>query len=1046
MEKQAQEKSGITAKAIRYPIATLTLTSLVIVLGFFFLDRLAVDLLPSITYPQITVTTNYPGTAPEVMEQQVTRVLESRLAATENVIAIESRASEGRTNVNLYFDYGTDIDLALQDAARNLELARTQLPVGVTPPRIYKRDPSQMAIFEAGFTSSIRSPIEVRDWLENVLVPQVQAVRGVGGGEVAGGQIREIQVILDQYLLENYGLSITEIEALLRNENIDIAAGQVTSSSFDVMAKTDGRFRGAEDVANLVVQIPGTSNHIRLGELAEVVDTFQDQRLFVRLNSEPATRLSITKLPDANTVAVIDRLKRELDRLQRSGFIPEDVIFSITRDQSFFINSSIRAVSSAAVLGGFLAMIIVVLFLGSLRKALIIGITIPIALFIAFTLMAFGGLTLNIMSLGGLALGVGLLLDNGIVMLENIYRHKEDYKKNGKNAAIDGSNEVTSAVIASTLTNLAAVLPFLLIPGLAAMLFQDLIITISLAIIASLAAAITLVPTLAALFSRIETKSGFNESKLIKEFNKIIDLLRGQYLRLARLLFQRDLTVISLSIILFIGSFFVLSRLGTEFLPQVDDGSVFAGIRLPPGTPPDVTYNYALTLEDTIREMPHIENVFGLVGGHLGGGILNERPGTARFSIQLTPAVSRPGMSGGQWVQELQEKLDQLEIPGARLVTRPPRIPGIRISTAGTAVSIGIVGQDIELLDRVGRTLLLELEGIPGLVDLDMSRSDRSPLLNININRERAADFGLNISEIGTAVRTAVHGSVPTRFSSGSRDYDIRLLLPRDEVRDPDDLSNLILFRRGTDSIRLGDVATFDLTDGPAHIERENQVRILRLGGDVNTAVSDIGAVNNAIRERISELSLPDEVNLIFGGEEEVIRETRQALTTVIFLALFLVFVVLAVQYEKLTNPVVILVSSPLALVGVSLALWSTGVLLSAPALLGIVLLMGIVVNNAILLIEYIEIGRQEQGLVPLEAALDAARVRFRPILMTTLTTIFGMVPLALGLGSGSELMQPLAIVVIGGLFVSMALTLIVIPSFYLLVARLLERFNLAPN
>ena len=1038
----ADTRGGITGTAIRHPVGTLALASVVVVLGLFFLDRLAVDLLPTIEYPHIRVTVNYPGTAPEVMEQQVTRVLEANLAATENLSSIESRASEGRTNVNLIFEYGTNIDLALQDASRNLELARTQLPPDIDPPRLYKFDPSQDPIYEVGFTSPVRSQLQVRDWLENELTPQVQAIQGVGGVEVSGGQIREIQIVVDQERLNLYGIALADIEEVLADENIDIAAGQVTSETFDVMAKTDGRFRSVEDIERIVIAIPDSTEHLTLGELATFSDTHQEQRIFVRLNGAPATRLSVTKLPDANTVAVIDAVKAELERLEATGFIPDDIDYRVTTDQSFFINSSIGAVSMAALLGALLAMLVVLLFLGSFRKALVIGLSIPLAILATFAMMGLGGLTLNVMTLGGLALGVGLLLDNSIVMLENIDRHREEYEKDHLDAAFDGSREVMSAVIAATMTNLAAVTPFLLITGLAAMLFRELILTISFAIVASLAAALTLVPMLAALLSKVRFESGFSRSLIMRGVDAMVGAATSAYLWLAGHAFRLKWLVVFAAGAALFASLELVDDLGEEFLPQVDDGNVSVFLRLPPGATPQITYDRAMLVESAIDEMPHVENAFGLVGGHLGGGILNARPGTVRYSIQLVPASQRPDMTAGQWVRKMEARLDDLEVPGARVGARPPRLPGIRTSSDGSSVSFGIIGDDIDELDRIGEELVDYLEDIPGLSDFDLGRSSRSPLLNIDVDRDRAADLGLNVRYVGESLRRAVNGSVPTRFSTGITEYDIRLMLPRDEVRHTEDLSNLILFRHHGESIRLGDIASFSMDEGPAHIERENQVRIIRLGGDINTEVTDLGTVNAEIQRRLADFDMPDNYSVIFGGEQEIIEETNRILMTVTLLALFLVFVVMAVQYERLANPLVILTAAPLALIGVIALLWLTETVLSAPVLLGVILLVGIVVNNAILLVEYIELGRQDRGLSSYEAALEAGRIRFRPILMTTLTTVCGMLPLAIGLGEGAELMRPLAIAVVGGLMVSMALTLFVVPSLYLIVAPISEKLT----
>jgi hydrophobe/amphiphile efflux-1 (HAE1) family protein len=1039
--KNGRKYSGISSASIRRPVGTMAIASLVIVIGFFLFDRLPVDLLPEINYPQIRVTVNYPGTAPEVMEEQVTRVLEANLASTENLISIQSRASEGRTNVNLIFEYGTNIDLALQDASRNLELARTQMPQDIQPPRLYKFDPAQDPIYEAGFTSTIRSPMEVRDWLETNLLPQLLSIHGVGGVEVAGGLVREIQVVADQDRLAYYNLSMRDIIEAVGTENIDIAAGQVTSATFDVMAKTDGRFTSVADIELVVISLPDSDRRIRLSDVAAVSDTHREQRMFVRLNGRPATQLSVTKLPDANTVQVVDNVAARMNELDESGFIPADIEYQATRDSSFFIRSSIRAVSTAAILGAVLAMLIVMLFLGSLRKSFVIGISIPIAITATFAMMGAGNLTLNIMSLGGLALGVGLLLDNSIVMLENIFRHRDQLKKNADDAAHSGSKEVSSAIVAATMTNLAAVLPFLLIIGIASMLFRELILTISFAIVASLAAALTLVPMLATLLSRIRFSSGFSESRFIRGFNRGLARLTSGYRSALERAVRYRYLVIGSAVLVFILVLSLIGDLGSEFLPAVDDGGVSVSVFLPPGTTPDETNRVSLIVEETIGEMPYIESTFALIGGHLGGGIINERPATARWGIQLVPAPQRRDLPAGQWVAMMEERLEALELAGARIFVRPPRIQGIRTNIAGTDISLGIVGDDINTLDRLGRDIVEHLDGIDGLSRLELSRQDRSPLLSVNVDRERAAAYGLKVGEIGEAVRNAVHGAVPTRYSAGRMEYDIRVMLPREQTSDPEGLANIIIHRSGNGSpLRLGDVADFSLGDGPAHIERENQVRVIRINGDVNTAVSDISAVNQTIRERMREYDMPMGYNIIYGGEEEAIRETNRSMITAAMLAIFMVFVVLAVQYERLANPIVILSAIPFAVVGAGVMLWLTGTNLSAPVLLGIILLIGIVVNNAILLVEYIEIGRRGEGLSPFRAAVAAGTVRFRPIMMTTMTTVFGMMPLAIGLGEGAELMRPLALTVIGGLLFSTLLTLFVVPCLYIVISGAAEK------
>lgn len=1037
-----QRGGGLTQQAIRRPVGTLAIASVVFVLGLFFIERLPIDLLPSINYPQIRVTVNYPGVAPEVMEEQVTRVLEQNLAATENLVRIYSRASEGRTNVNLLFDFGTNLDLALQDASRYLELARTQLPPDIEPPRLYKFDPSQDPVWLAGFSSTVRPEVEVRDWIENRLAPQLLAIHGVAGVEAAGGMLREMEVVVDQDRLRSYGLHMQDVVDALAAENVDIAAGWMTSARFDVMGKTDGRFTSVADIGNVLLALPDhPRDRIRLAEVAEIRDGYQRQRLFSRLNGTPAVQVSVFKLPDANTVGVVDEINATLSRLERSGFIPEDIRYQTISDPAFFIRSAIRSVSTAAILGGVLAMLMVLLFLGSLRKSFVIGLSIPIALMATFALIGGSGLTLNIISLGGLALGIGLLLDNAIVMLENIYRHRDQLGKRPEEAARDGAGEVVSAITAGTLTNLAAVTPFLLITGMAALIFRELILTIAFAILATLAAALTLVPMLAALLGHVRWQSGLDRTLPLRAFNAAVMGLRAGYRRILPGVLRLRWLVLGGAAAALFGAIQLGGQLGNEFLPRVDDGAVSVRLVLPPGTPPEETDAAAREVEELVAGMPHVETVFTLVGGHLSGGIVNERPGTSNIRVQLSPARQRPEMPAGDWVAEAQQRIDRtVELPGARINVRPPSIRGLRFSISGDDLSIGIVGEELDELQRLAREITGRLQGIPGLEGVEVGREDQSPLLRIAIDRDRAADLGLRGIDIGRAVRQAVDGAVPTRYTNNNQEYPIRVRLPDEAVSDADTLGNLLLFRNNGVPVLLRDVASFELGEGPAHIERENQSRIARVNGDINTRVADVGTVMAAVEARLADLELPEQYSLIFGGQWETIQETNRELTTVILLAVFLVFVVLAVQYERLSNPLVILATAPLALIGVVLMLWLTATPLSAPVLIGVVLLIGIVVNNAILLVEYIEIGRRERGLDLHRAIVEAGATRLRPILMTTSTTVLGMTPLAIGIGEGAEIMRPLALAVIGGLLVSMLLTLVVIPCLYYIVSGWSER------
>jgi multidrug efflux pump subunit AcrB len=443
-------------------------------------------------------------------------------------------------------------------------------------------------------------------------------------------------------------------------------------------------------------------------------------------------------------------------------------------------------------------------------------------------------------------------------------------------------------------------------------------------------------------------------------------------------------------------------------------------------------------IEEALQSMPHVETVFAMTGGHLYGGVVSERPGFARMAVKLADAAERPELPAGLWVRQANQKLRSLDIPNAGIWIRPPRIPGLNFGASGDDMEVMIVGEDLDLMQALARELLGDLEGIEGLADLQMSRDDRMPLLNINVDRERAAALGLNVAEVGRSLRDAVTGAIPTRYSTGGEEYDIRVRLPREVTSDPNALSQLMIAAPDGRPVQLSEVATFALGDGPEDIERENQMRVQRITGSFNTELNDVGSIMQATRDRVDQLGLPNNYGVIFGGQFETIEETNQEMFTVILLALFLVFVVLTVQYERLSNPIVIMAAAPLSVIGVVASLWVTGTPLSAPAFLGLILLIGIVVNNAILLVEYIERAKA-RGLDIQAAVVEAGGIRLRPILMTTLTTVAGMLPLALGMGSGANLMQPLAIAVIGGLLSAMVLSLVLIPCLYVIVQALAQ-------
>jgi CzcA family heavy metal efflux pump len=1032
-----------------------------LVLGSVFIGDIPLDLLPRIVYPSVRVNVSNPGVEPGVIEETIAKPLESALSTTENVTRVETEIREGSAGVNLHFPYGINPDIALQNASTNLNRARSQLPEEASPPTIGKQDPSQSPVYEVAFSSAELSLMQLRNWVDERLKPQILMVEGVASVDVSGGLVREMRVTLDQERLQSYGITVSEVITALRTANQDVAAGRIGSTEHEVVGKTEGKFRSIADIRGVLLDVGG-GRRVPLTEVASVVDTVQRQRLWARLTKcEPvegseagdsncpagvqAVRVSVRKQPDGNTVSISDNVEAKLRLLEESNFIPGSVDYEVIRKPADFIRNSLYSVQEAAVLGALLSMIIVLLFLGSLRKTLVIGLAIPIAILATFVLMGMADLTLNIMSLGGLALGVGMLVDNSIVMLENIFRKRdEEGIEDPEEAAHEGAAEVTSAVTAATTTHIAAVVPFLLVTGLTALVFRELILTISFSIAASLAVALTLVPMLSAQFAKVKFSSGIGNSRALRAFDRGMDRMREWYRAGARVTLRRPAMVVAGGVLSLVAAYFLTRNLGSEFLPQVDDGNVGVSMNLRPGSTPEQTNALSLEVERMVREMPHIQSMFATAGGAAFGGATANSSGRGNIDVRLVPLHDR-GMSADEWVTLIQAKVSERGFPGARVFARPPRIQGLRTNFAGSDISIAIQGDALDTLQQIARDIASIARGTPGLQNMEASTEEAAPILSIRLDRERAGYLGLNVAAVGQTLRTALDGTVATRYAEGNREFDVRVMLPREKFSSPEDLGAVALFpggRGGGAPVYLRDVADVGMKLAPTGIRRENQNRIIRLNGDVVTEEVSIGEVTDSIRNRVAELEIPDGYSVIMGGENEAIRDNNRQLVLVAALAIFLVFVVMAIQYESIINPLVILVAVPLSLVGVGMALWVTQTPLSAPVLLGVILLAGIVVNNSILVVEYAEEYRQRPGVSLEEAVISAGAVRLRPILMTTLTTLLGMTPLALGIGEGTEMMQPLAIAVIGGLSISTILTLLVVPSAYVTAQRAGDRLK----
>jgi multidrug efflux pump subunit AcrB len=1063
--QQVQQRSGfsISSISIRRHIGTLMLTLAVIVIGVFYITRLPVDLLPSITYPRIGVRLAAPGVSPEVAVDEITRPLEEAFSATEGVIQVYSQTREGNVSVDLYFQPGGNIDQALNDATAAFNRSRGTLPETIEDPRLFKVDPSQLPVYEFALTSPSLGGVDLRVFAEEELARELSVVPGVAGVDVSGGVQEEVRVNIDLDRLQAVGVGLTDVLDELRERNQDISGGRILGPNSEPLTRTVGRFQTADEIRNLLFEVSSNNSsttsvtgsqtsaasvtntlprRIYLRDFAEVIDGSEQQRVFVSLNREEAVKVSIQKQPDANSINVVDGVKKRLEELRQSGIVPEGTVLTTTLDESQFIRNSISNVTTSGLVGAALAAIAVLLFLGSLRQTFIIVVAIPLATLAAIIFMGLFGLSLNVFSLGGLALGVGIVVDNSIVMLENIAEGvgmtpgKSSRTRLNQRQLIDqaeqSSREVESALIASTSTNLVAVLPFLLIGGFISLLFNELILTISFAVAASILIAVTIIPMLASRLLAWRWSSRLTEFWLLKQFNRRFDAATGGYGRFLAGVLRYRVLVIGLAILLFGGSsLWMAPQIPQEILPRISTGQANLFAQFPPGTPVETNRKVMAAVDDLLLKQPETEYVFSTSGGFLFGSNTSENPLRSSSTITL-----KPGTDVEAYVERVTAEFEKLNLAGIRLRLSPGQVRGLILSNSpvrGAEVDIILQGNDSENLQQAGRQVLAAMEEQVTLARFRPDADPRQPEIQIRPDWERVAAVGLTTQDIGDTIQTAIEGSIPTQLQRGNRLVDVRVQLNEESVRSVSQLSRLPLFVDNNRQVRLSDVAQIVEGQAPGEIQRINQREVFIIAGNLTEGASLSQALEQ-VNNVLSSLDLPEGVSVLPSSATQSNQELQNSLKLLGGLAAFLVFVVMAVQYNSLVDPLVIMLTIPLALAGGILGLYITKTAIGATVIVGAVLLVGIVVNNAIIMVELANQIREEAGVDRRTAILKAAPQRLRPVLMTTITTVLGMFPLALGIGEGSEFLQPLGVVVFSGLSLATLLTLFIIPCFYTLL------------
>ncbi|HEX6971232.1 MAG TPA: efflux RND transporter permease subunit [Limnochordia bacterium] len=999
---------SIARWAVHRPVGTWMLIAAMIVLGGTAMRRLPLALFPDITFPAAVVITDYPNVGPWEVESQVTRPLEEVLATVSNATRVSSTSAPGQSTVVVEFNWGADMDFAALEMRERIDLVRDFLPDGVGSPRIFKFDPSlqPMFTFSVGGTSDL---VTLRRRVDEEVKPRLERLEGVASVSVSGGLEREIRIEVDQAKLKAWGLTLNDIQQALAAGNLNLPGGTIVAGERELLLRTVGEFESLDQIRQTVIAA-GPAGVVRVGDVAAVLDTFKPGASLSRLNGAPSVTVNVQKESEANTVEVSDAVLAELERLRRD--YAGELEFVTVWDEARFIRSSISSVFENAYVGALCAMLVLFLFLRAIGPTVIVGVAIPVAAVATFFFLDLLGVSLNILSLGGLALGVGMLVDNAIVSLENIVRHRQ-LGKPPIEAAIRGADEIGGAIGSSTLTTIAVFLPIVFVGGLAAELFRDLSYAVTFSLVMSLVVALTFVPLLA---------SRFTHHAGLRPEGPVFGAVRRVYERALDWTVHHRAATIAMVLVAFAAAAIMATRIETEFIPQSDTGEGTVSVRLPYGSTLEATDAVVQRLEEFIAGLPEVERISTAVGG--SGG--NERA-----SLQI---VLRPQEERSRSTQEVLEEIRAFgaTLPGAEIRARTADLFGTGGTEGGAPIVVNLRGNDYEALQAAAREVARRIEAVPGTRDVVVGSDSGRPELQIHIDRDRAAQLGLTVGQIASAVRTAVDGTTVTRYrpGAGGTEIDVTVVLAEEDRRSPAALEQLMIATPLGGSVPLSAVARLTEAQSPITIARSDQSRVVTVVSQLSDRA--LGAVIADIRAALEDVPLPPGVTVDFGGQNEQMVEAFSDLSVAFILAIALTYMILAVQFESLVQPFIIMMSVPLGLIGVVLGLLVFGTNLSVPAFVGVIMLAGIVVNNGIVMVDYINQLRRE-GTPLDEAVVAGASTRLRPVLMTASTTVLGMFPLALGIGEGAELQAPIAVVVVGGLTVSTLLTLLVTPVLYLL-------------
>ena len=1016
--------------AIRRPVFIMVVFLIVALMGGVSFVNLPVDLMPDVSFPTISVTTRYEGVGPQEMEELITIPLERTLASTPGIKEITSQSSEGNSRVRVSFEWGIDLDSAADELRTRIDRIRGQLPEDADSPTLYKYDLSIFPIMFLGVSSEMH-PRDLREFAEKQIQYRFERIAGVAQADIWGGLEREIHVVMDRAKMHTLRISPAQVMAAVRRENLNEPAGHVVEDTFEVLMRTQGEYASLDEIRRTMVTIrQGTPIYIK--DIATVEDSHQEIRNLVRVNGVPGMRMGIRKQSGANTVQVSQDVEKEIERINRD--YPQVRVYSLY-DTAKFISRAVANVRDAALYGSLLAVFILLIFLRNFRSMLVVAISIPISVLAAFGLMYFSGFSLNVITFGGLALGVGVLVDNAIVVLENIFRHRQD-GEDKNTAARKATQEVALAITASTLTTIAVFLPVVFMSGMSGVMFQQLAWVVSFSLFSSLLVSLTLVPFLSSRFIRVREPNPKSWIYgLVHRSGQWMDGLDRSYGESLGWSLRHPVLIISSSVLLVVAGFLLLPFIGIELQPETDEGQIRIRLEMPEGTRLEVTDRIAHQAEKMVREqVPELHSLLVEVGS--AGGWRTANTNTVTVRAYLAPLAQRERSS-----QDIAEALRPTfaSFPGA--ISRVRTSGGnyaMRWATEseGDRLTLDVRGYDMSQCFDLAVQIKRIMESLEGVSDASISRSPGRPESHIRIDRAKAATMGLTVSNVATTVRASIGGTVASYFREGGDEYEILVRYKEEDRLSTKDVMAIPIQTPAGLVVPLHSLVKFERSEGPNSIARKDQQRIVSVSGNLS-GTRDMGSIVRELEGEVRPLVTSPDIALVFSGEWEEQEEATFLLQISFVLAVILVYLVMAAQFESFKYPFLIMFSIPLALIGVVLALFLTETTFNIQGFIGLIMLVGIVVNNAIVLVDYVLQLHRQHGLSVVDALVTGGRRRLRPILMTTLTTVLGLTPMAIGIGEGAELQVPMARVLIGGLISSTFITLFLIPTLFLTMERL---------